>query len=125
LLAGSKDKHAAEHNIVDRITGRDAVDNKLQLLQNSLSIKLAAALVTPPDAKLDPAKICKKITVLDSRLQCELEKHAIVAGARDKPQTNCAELRSELDDDVEHNGKHSERAEARRSQMLLANILAS
>jgi hypothetical protein len=125
LLAGTEEKHAAEHKVVDITSGRDTVDNKLRQLQNSLLIKVPFALVNPPDTKVDLVKILKKITALDFRLQRELEKHAVSEDAREKPRTNCAEPHGELDNHVEHNGKHSERANACHTQMLLGSILAS
>jgi len=125
LLAGTKKNQAAEHKVVDRTSARDTVDNKLQQLQNSILIKVPVAAVTPPDAKVDLVKIWKKITALDFQLQCELEKHAVPEGARDTSRTNCAEPHCELDDHVEHAGKHEERADARHTQMLLGGILAS
>jgi hypothetical protein len=125
LLAGPKEKHAAERMVVDGTSARDTIDNKLQQFQNSLMIKLPAAPITPPSAKTDLVKIWKKIADLDVRLQSELEKHAIAAGSREKSWANCAEQRSELDNDVAHNGNDTGRAEVRHTQMLLANILAS
>ncbi len=124
LLGGTKEKHAAEHWVVDRTSAPDIVDNKLRPIQNSLMIKLPVALVTPPDPKVDLAKIWEKLTSLDSRLQYELERHALAAATRERLRRNCAEPPGELTN-VKHNGNHPERSEVRHTQMLLASILAS
>lgn len=126
LLEHIDEKRTAEHNVVvDRTSARDRIDNKLEHLQNSLLIKLPAARITQSAPKADLVKIREEIKALDLQLQCELNKHAVAEGARDKPGANCAALRDKFDNDVGRNGRYSEQAEVRYTQALLATILVS
>lgn len=123
LLAGTREKRGAGR---DQTPARDIVDNNLQQLRNSLTIELPTALTNTPDTRVDFVKIWEKLMALDLRLRSVLDKHVLAAPAREKLRTNYAELCDEWADNAEcNNGRRSERAEVRRTQILLANILAS
>jgi hypothetical protein len=124
LLPRTDARRAVERKVVDEIAARDTVDNKLELFQNSLLVKLSAARGAQPNAEVDLVKLQKKIEALDFERQCMLKKRTVAEGAREKTGTNCDEL-CELDNDVRYDGKYSERAEVRSTEMLLASILTS
>lgn len=126
LLTHLKERPAAERKVpVDRTSAGGKIDNGTPKFQNSLLIKLPDPQVTQYTPTVDFVKIREKIKALDLQLQYKFNKYVVAEDARGQPEKDGAAMRDKLENDVGHDGRYSERAEARHTQALLATILVS
>jgi hypothetical protein len=125
LLARNDEKRAAERKVVDGTDACDAFDKTLERLQNPLLTKLPAERVNQLDAVVDLVKVQKTIKALDFQLQCERKKRAVTEGVCESARTNCTEPPYELDNYVKADGRYSERADVRHTEIILASLFAS